>query len=206
MAEDPAPIDLRALDRYLCSDRSPANCMGLSELDGFLTAIVIGPEPIAESEWLPAIWHADEPDFASAAEMRRILGTIRGRHNQIATCLGSDPDSFAPIFRESPRGETIASDWAAGFIAAVNLRQAAWDPLIRHLRARIMLAPILFLGDGSRLAEEDGTPVDWAWIARRSPQTVPVCVSGIHDFWLDYRDRQRPRARLRLRRGRPSRR
>jgi hypothetical protein len=35
-------IDLDALDNYLLSDHSPADCMGLSDLDGLLTAIVIG--------------------------------------------------------------------------------------------------------------------------------------------------------------------
>ena len=51
-----AGIDLDALDAFLLSDRTPENCMGLSDLDGFLTAIVIGPELIAPSEWLPIIW------------------------------------------------------------------------------------------------------------------------------------------------------
>jgi hypothetical protein len=45
-----AIIDLRELNRYLNSDLSPDDCMGLSDLDGFLTAIVIGPELIMPSE------------------------------------------------------------------------------------------------------------------------------------------------------------
>src|SRR5690349_11778488 len=46
------PIDLEALDRFLMSDASPEDCMQLSDLDGFLTGIAIGPEPILPSEWL----------------------------------------------------------------------------------------------------------------------------------------------------------
>ena len=37
------PIDLDALDNYLMSDRAPDDSMGLSDLDGFLTGIVVGP-------------------------------------------------------------------------------------------------------------------------------------------------------------------
>jgi hypothetical protein len=33
--------DLEALARYLDSDLSPGDCMRLSDLDGFLTAVVI---------------------------------------------------------------------------------------------------------------------------------------------------------------------
>ena len=40
------PIDLAALDDYLMSDHAPDDCMGLSDLDGFLTGVVVGPELI----------------------------------------------------------------------------------------------------------------------------------------------------------------
>ena len=42
-------FDLKSLDEYLMSDLSPQNCMQLSDLDGFLTAIVVGPELIQPS-------------------------------------------------------------------------------------------------------------------------------------------------------------
>ena len=50
------PIDLDALDDYLMSDHAPDDSMGLSDLDGFLTGLVIGPGLIPPSEWLPVIW------------------------------------------------------------------------------------------------------------------------------------------------------
>jgi hypothetical protein len=40
----PGPIDLDALDDYLMSDHAPDDSMGLSDLDGFLTGIVVGPD------------------------------------------------------------------------------------------------------------------------------------------------------------------
>ena len=39
-------IDVEKLADYPDSDLSPDDCMGLSDLDGFVTAIVIGPELI----------------------------------------------------------------------------------------------------------------------------------------------------------------
>lgn len=48
------PIDL--LDRFLLSDGAPDNSIGVSDLDGFLTGIVVGPELILPSEWLPKVW------------------------------------------------------------------------------------------------------------------------------------------------------
>lgn len=199
MEEDLPPIDLEALDRYLGSDTSPDDCMLLSDLDGFLTAIVVGPELIPPSEWLPVIWGGEEPEFESEAEMRTIIGTIMGRYNQIAACFDSDSDGFDPIFLEAPGGEVIAADWAAGFVDAVRLRPVAWQPLINHRRAKLLLIPIMLLGDGSSLDED---PADWAMVAKDARRSFPLCVSGIRDFWLDYRSRRQPQPR----RGRRSKR
>ena len=45
-----------ALDAYLESERSPLDCMQMSELDGLLTAVVICPEIIPADEWTTIIW------------------------------------------------------------------------------------------------------------------------------------------------------
>jgi uncharacterized protein len=135
-----ATIDLDALDDYLMSDHAPDDSMGLSDLDGFLTGVIVGPELITPSEWLPVIWGGAEPEFETQEEMRTILGTIMGRYNEIAACFDSDPDDFGPIFWEGPEGKVIASDWAGGFLDAVALRAQAWRPLIEDDRAGILLA------------------------------------------------------------------
>ena len=56
---------------YLDSDQSPDDCIGLSDLDGFLTAIVVGPELVISGEWLPMIWGDEEPELESEAKWKR---------------------------------------------------------------------------------------------------------------------------------------
>lgn len=51
----PAGIDLKALDAYLMSDTSPDDCMLLCDLDGFLAGIVVCPELVPPSKWLPVV-------------------------------------------------------------------------------------------------------------------------------------------------------
>ena len=195
MADDITPIDLPALDRYLCSDRAPDNCMGLSDLDGFLTAIVIGPKPIPPSEWLPVIWDDEEPEFESEAEARTILGTIMGRYNQIAACFGSNPDGFDPLFSEGSDGNVIVSDWAAGFLDAIALRRSAWEPLSNHQRAKLLLEPLLILGDDGESNDESAPDDRRKEFYASKPKVIPTCVLGIHDFWKDHRYRQKPQPR-----------
>jgi uncharacterized protein len=105
------PPDLEELADYLDSDLSPDDCMGLSDLDGFLTAIVIGPELVMPSEWLPVIWEHEEPGFESTAHAESIIGLIMGRYNEIAAGFNADPEKFEPIVWRSPTGETIVMAW-----------------------------------------------------------------------------------------------
>ena len=72
-----------ALDAYLESDRSPPESMLISDLDGFLTAIAIGPELIKPSEWLPVVWGGEQPVFADQNEAQAVLDAIMNRYNEI---------------------------------------------------------------------------------------------------------------------------
>jgi uncharacterized protein len=187
-----------ALDDFLMSDHAPDDGMGLSDLDGFLTGIVVGPELILPSEWLPVIWGGDEPEFETEDEMRTVLGTIMGRYNEIAACFNSDPDEFDPIFWEGPEGEVIASDWAGGFLDAVALRPKACEPLIADDRAGIMMLPILLLNGDAELDAGPDNAVDEEAFLAEVPDIIPACVTGIHEFWRSHWEPSVSRGRTRL--------
>ena len=184
-------IDLDALDDYLMSDHAPDDSMGLSDLDGFLTGVVVGPELILPSEWLPVIWGGEEPVFQTEDEMRTVLGTIMGRYNEIVACLDTDPDDFDPIFLEGPGGEVIASDWAGGFLDAVALRATAWEPLIESDDAGILMTPLFLLNGDMEIddaADEDE-------LMAQASDMIPTCITGIHAFWRNYRESPSRRGR-----------
>ena len=184
------PVDLEALDQFLMSDESPEACMQLSDLDGFLTGIAIGPELVKPSEWLPAIWGSEEPVLDDAEQARTVIGTIMGRYNEILRVLDTDPEAYAPIFWEGPDGELIAADWAEGFRDAVRLRQDAWQPLFEDRQANVMLTPIMVLCDdpeGGSPLEVD--PEESAALRAEAANRIPACVASIHAFWKDRRGR-----------------
>ncbi len=152
------PVDLDALDAFLLSHRAPEDSMGLSDLDGFLTGIVAGPELIMPSEWMPVIWGGEGPDFESMDEANAVLGAITVRYNEIlARRLDAGPENCDPVFWEGPEGQVIVTDWAAGFLDAVKLRPRAWGPLIRHSDAHVLLVPLLVLGASDPL-DRSGRP------------------------------------------------
>ena len=181
-------VDLSRLDDSLRSDRAPENGMGLSDLDGFLTGIAIGPELILPSEWLPHVWGGEEPVFESSAEAQAILSAIMARYNEILAAAQHGPGHLAPVFWVGPDGETvIAADWAEGFVDAMKLRAEAWLPLIQDSAAGVLLAPIVGLcvdEDGGPLLAHDGEET-MAELVAEAPGTIPLCVAAIHAYWRE---------------------
>jgi len=121
-------VALDALDAFLSSDQSPPDSMMLSDVDGFLTAIAIGPELIMPSEWLPVIWGDDEPVFTDEAQMQAVLGGILSRYNQIRREIANG--TFEPILWSDADGTVIGTDWAEGFMQGVSLRATKWERFV----------------------------------------------------------------------------
>jgi uncharacterized protein len=175
-------VDLDALDQFLRSDRSPPDSMMLSELDGFLTGVAIGPELIRPSEWLPLIWGGEGAEFADVDEANAILGFLMARYNEI---LGEVADeALAPVFWTDRNGTVIAGDWAEGFRQAIALRANAWEPLFTSERHGRLLLPILALchdEDGNALL--DLPPEEVPRVLDDAQDLIPGCVIGIAAYW-----------------------
>jgi uncharacterized protein len=196
-------VDLEALDDFLMSDHMPESCMGLSDLDGFLTGIVVGPELIQPAEWMPVIWGDDEPNFGSTNEATLVAGMIMARHTKIIAHLDAGLDAFDPLFLNGPKDEVIVTDWAGGFLDAVRLRTTAWDPLIRHRRAQVLITPLILLGmedNENQSLDEHAIPPDaMKALLLKGPEIIPQCVVGIRAFWREHASKPTPKSRRRPR-------
>lgn len=175
-------VDLKALDRFLTSDRSPRESMMLSDLDGFLTGIAVGPELVLPSEWLPLVWGGEAPEFADEGEAKAILGAIMTRYNEILDQIADD--TFDPIFWATRDGTLIAADWAEGFLQAIMLRLDAWDRLLKSKRDGHLLIPILALcGDENGESLLGLSPEDEDRMMEEAVEFIPACVSAIAAYW-----------------------
>lgn len=164
---------------------APDNCMMLSDLDGFLTAVAIGPELIMPSEWLPYIWGGDSPGFQSEDQAQRVLGAIMGRYNEILDVLAHEPEAFEPILYENRKtGETIAADWAEGFLIGVQLRAGAWKALFNSEDA-LCFAPIAAFTPGKdggfMIKPEHDADIDR--FRAEAGDLIPEAVRGMYLFF-----------------------
>ncbi len=175
-------IDLQALDQFLKSERSPPRSMMLSDLDGFLTGIAVGPELIRPSEWLAHIWGGEGPEFTGLDEANAILGTVLGRYNEILREVADDLPE--PVFWVDRDGTLIAIDWAEGFLHAIKLRIDAWRPLFTSSSEGELLLPILGLcGDATGDSLIALTPEAEDALLEQAADLIPGCIAGIARFW-----------------------
>ncbi len=182
-------VDLETLDDFLMSERAPSESMMLSDLDGFLTGIAVGPELILPSEWLPLIWGGEAPEFVDEAEAKAILGTIMGRYNEILRQVQND--ALDPVFWADRDGALIAMDWAEGFLQAIMLRADAWKRLFKSKRDGQLLFPILALcGDENGDSLLGLTPGEEDTVMEEAAEFIPDCVIAIAAYWREKGPRQ----------------
>lgn len=189
MLADEIPIDLGPLDSFLISDRSPPDGMMLSDLDGFLTGIAVGPDLVLPSEWLPLIWGGDAPEFANEDEAKAILAIIMARYNEILRQIRDG--TLDPVFWANCDGTLIAADWAEGFLQAVMLRMDAWSRLIKSKRDGQILFPIFALcGDENGESLLGIRPEDEDRVMEEVTELIPACVTAIAAYWREQGSKQ----------------
>jgi uncharacterized protein len=182
MATKTLEDDIDLLDRFLLSDRAPDNSMGLSDLDGFLTGIVVGPELIMPSDWLPEVWGGDSPEFKNLQEAETVMSALMTRYNEIVRGFQNTPPDFDPIFWETKDGLVIAADWAEGFSDAIKLRPKAWKPLLDHKDGTNLLKSIMTLCGAENNVGRDDPAVESEFMAKATDD-LPASVVAIQAFW-----------------------
>src|SRR5215469_7340939 len=121
--------------------------MNLEQLDGFLAALICGPDTVIPSEYLPVIWGGDivlEDTFSAQPLLQDFLSLIMRHWNVIADTLHSG-DVYLPLLLEDENGISHANDWANGFLRGMELRKEDWADLLNDEQHGGWLVPIFAL-------------------------------------------------------------
>ena len=143
----PATLDDDQVERLanLLEQRAvPFKGFNLEALDGYLSALVVGPELVPPSEWQPPVWGMP-PRWDGLEDASQVQALLMGHWNMVTQRVCYDeaqlPDHLAPLLwlpqdLEHPEAGNdtdtdddldVGRDWAMGFFRGVELREAAWD-------------------------------------------------------------------------------
>jgi uncharacterized protein len=179
--------EIDELNDFLADGAIEETSMDVSTLEGFLTAIAIGPRAVPPSEWLPWIWDMYEAEadaeFANEGQANRIRSLIMRHYNAVIRTLMADPASFEPIFW---RGDQWgAAEWSEGFLLGFQFNDEAWAAL--SIGQPTWFTPFLRLGteDGVKITSKDRSAEKWV-------DEIESSLVRIHAYWNEMRGSEPP--------------
>ena len=121
--------------------------MNLEQIDGFLAALVCGPEEVSQSEYLSEIWGdniVNENAFASQGILQDLV-TLITRHRDVIAYTLQSGDVYTPLLLEDQHGIACGNGWANGFVRGMELRKNDWATLVSDDENGGSLVPIFAL-------------------------------------------------------------
>ncbi|MEW5964612.1 MAG: UPF0149 family protein [Pseudomonadota bacterium] len=147
--------ELEWLAGFLVSAQVPEASMNIEMLDGFLTALIAGPDVVRPSDYLDAIWGGDgaSPGFDGMEQAQFFFDLLKRRWNAIADgMMRGDP--ITPIIVDYG-DDLVGRDWADGFLHGLEFHVALGRSSKESKRTDRLIDPILALAGpevyGSRI-------------------------------------------------------
>ena len=123
------------------------SAMNFEQLDGFLAALICGPDLVMPSEYLPKIFGEDY-SFKDADEATQAFQLVMRHWNAIVGALAptiKEPDVYLPVLLHNEDGIAMANDWAIGFMQGVEMRGDSWDVFLDDDKVSGPILPMMML-------------------------------------------------------------
>lgn len=135
--------------------RPPAITM--DGLDGYLTALIVGPHFIDPRKWIP-LFVGDTALMAPEETVEaRALQTLVAAYNAISTGLAEAPDAWHPRLTPRDDGTFDPLFWWTGFLAGTDFAPRIWRPVLQgHPETGDIIAPIRDMSDPRAILDQPG--------------------------------------------------
>lgn len=158
--------------------------MSLSELNGFLTAILVSPDLITPSSWLPQIWGGGERlPMTDEAVAQMLVDAVMEHYNIIAGELHHGR-TITPLYEQDMNSdETLWEPWVSGFELGMQFAPDGWNRILNSddEEAAASIRLILLLHDID-IGESDLTEAQIDEMDERAPALLPQAVATINDW------------------------
>ncbi|PKQ83322.1 hypothetical protein CJP16_00205 [Aeromonas sobria] len=191
------------LEQRLMDYGNDDSMLSLSALDGFLTAVLSGPELVPPSQWWPVLWGGTPPEWSSERDMKRALDLILGHMNILAHTLCYQPEHFIPVLMANyVEGQEIcnAEEWCFGYLRGMALGN--WPALPEEQESSLEVIRLhgsddllpqlasLSLPEHQQSVAEVGTAalrLHAHFLAQRGPSTAPIAAPALTPVTLPVR-------------------
>lgn len=182
----PGDRNWQRLDEFLLKLPDDDEPLLVEQLEGFLATLLVCPELIPPSRWLPYVWSTDgggdhAPAFKTLEQAQEILGLIMARYNDIALSLLDEENGYEPIFAVDPADDVALWElWVSGFSRAAGLALDSWDAIAESddedavlALAGIMALDLIERGDSDLSADKIEK------LKRSAPELIGIWVNEL---------------------------
>lgn len=181
--------ELDQLENLLAADIYQGEAMMLDALQGFLCAVISGPETILSNVWIAEV--LGETDHESSPQTQEIEGLLIKFHDSIVVALSQD-DGFDLILygSESNPEDLDFASWSDGYVYGSQIGDADWfDEAGDYSDDLNEKMEIFFLLNG--MIKEDALKNDEPWMSAKeekkllaqAAENMPGTISAIYRFW-----------------------
>lgn len=159
-----------AFEAFLHKRRPHPPVFSMSGLDGYLTALIIGPRFIDPRHWIGLIAGEQAMMALEGTTGALAVQTLVANYNRISTGLAETPQTWRPRLARRKDGTFDAFAWSTAFLLATGYAQRLWRPVLHgHPSTGDIIAPIRDTTTAdSRLDEESAAAIARAVVAIRS--------------------------------------
>jgi uncharacterized protein len=158
--------------------------MLLSEFDGFCAGLIVSPDMIVPSDWLPLVWGAGDAPFDALFDLRTATNLIMRHYNDVARMLTPPQTDYAPLYDEDTvTDEILWEPWVWGFEQAMRLRPEAWEAIVESADAEAsasvnMLLALHDIAEG----RSELPPASIDALTEKAPDLIPDLVMALNNW------------------------
>lgn len=136
--------ELHQLQQLLDAVPAPLEALDVSMLDGFLCGVLLQPQRVAETSWLPHVTDVDGRSLPGGFDTGSLRQLVRRRHAELDAAIESRQWFDPWVFELDGDGSATPSEtvyaWVAGFATAME-----FFPQLMRLDAQRLREPLALL-------------------------------------------------------------
>ncbi len=195
--------EISHLEFLLATPAFKKQSMGLDEIQGYVCAVISGPERVPASQWLPAV--LGNPDYESATQAEEVKALLLRFHDEIAADLKAGESLGLVLNLEDPPaergGEVVESEydytaWCQAYLDGVEASDVPWTDAGDEEEINDLLFPIsLLAGEIDPKALRSVKPQEMTTLLKECREDLPMLAVDIFKYFQSLRDRPKAKAR-----------
>jgi uncharacterized protein len=191
--------DTDRLEELLASDAFKGEAMTLDMLQGFLCAILSGPESVPVDTWMKDVL-GESPEYESPAQADEVRGLLLRLHDALAAALAEQQDFDLILYgaEDDPEAVDYAS-WCDGYVYGSQISPVNWfEAAGKKVDELSDYMEVFFLLNG--LLKEDAKKHKQPWLSKKEEEKaltmaredLPDTIHAVYLFWESRRAAANP--------------